>query len=184
MFNNTFQAILLLVIFTIRRKISSTQNKHWKQLPKHQSVPSIAGHSGLLRTFSILPLQRSPQIWGCQCKQGFKHLEHWSLCPVSPCQVAQKGWCLLLRAGRALAPHSPLGSAPRTRSLEKPLQLILQRGGGHVLSSPSRVPHSSSKHRAHVQVLFLHFQVRKWRFSNAVFSPSSSRCSNKLRPTE
>lgn len=70
MFNNTFQAILLLVTFTIRRKISSTQNKHWKQLPKHQSVPSIAGHSDLLRTFSILPLQRSPQIWGLSVQPG------------------------------------------------------------------------------------------------------------------
>lgn len=37
MFNNTFQAIILLVTFTIRRKKTSTQTKHWKH-----SCPNIS----------------------------------------------------------------------------------------------------------------------------------------------
>lgn len=71
MFNNTFQAILLLITFTIRRKRSSTQTLE-TQLCKHQSVAVprnlqavVTGLGDCCRRYCsrrllLLPLQRSP----------------------------------------------------------------------------------------------------------------------------
>lgn len=87
-----------------------------------------------------LPLQGSPQFWGIQ---GFKHLEHSSLCPVSApqghrkadiCNWEPQGFC-----------WAPLPKALLC-SWRNPCSSSLDKGRPRAQFS-----HSSSKHRAHVQ---------------------------------
>lgn len=91
MLNNTFQAVLLLVTFTIRRKKSSTHNTHWKHsclniglLPLPGLKATMVGParflcslkkrpSVLLRMALDFATAEEPSVFGgCQCNQCFK----------------------------------------------------------------------------------------------------------------
>lgn len=140
MFNNTFQAILLLVTVTIKRKKkkSSTQHKHWKPSCPNTQALVISRSSGRI-PWRPLQAGRLPLLsedvstsvspagsWFCHCRgdPGVEVLSvpavfsavSWALFSGLTAASQQKGW-------EPELPQYPLGPA------QEPLQFSLETVG-------------------------------------------------------
>lgn len=141
MFNNNFQAILLLVTFTIRRKKIF-----------HEITLETAAQT------SVSPFHHwicSGRSWFCHCRGA---LSFGAVSATRACNISSTGACALfhhLRGHRKAdvchwEPEGPWlptvhwaplpRRAPVPLLLEKPLQLILQRRGGHCSAHPAELP--------------------------------------------